>query len=151
MLRNIIWLATFVLLIQSCKQPEEEPEFKYVHNVKVNKVTGEEVLLSAEAVFYNPNDMRMKLRAVDVDVFVSDKKVGKIEQDLKTTIPALEEFTVPFKATFNIKEMGVMNTLLGLIGGQKFPVKYDGHIKVSVYGIPFRVPVEYEDEVRFRM
>lgn len=150
MIKKTYLFLLLTIAVAACKQPDEEPEFRYVRNVQVQKITGSEVLLNAEAVFYNPNDMRMKLRGVDVDVYVADKKVGEIEQDLKTRIPALDEFVVPFNATFNIAEVGVMSTLMSVMGGKKLRVRYDGHIKVTVNGLPFRVPVDYEDEVRFR-
>lgn len=134
----------------SCKKPDKELEFRHVTNIQVKKVTGEEVLLSADAVFYNPNTMKMKLRGIDVDVFVTGNKVGEINQDIKTIIPALDDFTVPFDAVFNIRQVGGLGTLLSIMGGRKLQVRYDGHIKVTVHGMPFRVPVDYENEVRFR-
>lgn len=149
-MKQLLLILSMILVLSSCQKPEEEPEFKYVHNVKVKKITGQEVLLNADAVFYNPNNMRMKLRGVDVDVFVEEKKVGEINQDIKTKIPAMDDFTVPFDATFNIKDVGGLNTLMSVLGGKKLLVRYKGHIKVTVNNLPFRVPVDYEDEVRFR-
>ncbi|MGK7389268.1 MAG: LEA type 2 family protein [Candidatus Cyclobacteriaceae bacterium M2_1C_046] len=149
-MKHLIIFFTFIVILSSCKTPEEEPEFKYVHNVQVKKITGQEVLLNADAVFYNPNNMRMKLRGVDVDVFVEEKKVGEINQDIKTDIPALDDFTVPFDATFNIKEVGGLNTLMSVLGGKKLLVRYKGNIRVTVNNFPFRVPVDYQDEVSFR-
>lgn len=150
MIKNISILLFLVLAINACKKPDEEPEFKYVKNVQVKKIAGTEVLLTADAVFFNPNDMKMKLRGVDVDLYVKEKKVGKINQEVKTRIPANDEFEIPFSATFDIKEVGVLNTLMSLMGGNKLPVRYKGHIKATVHGFPFRVPIDYEEEVRIR-
>ena len=151
MLNKLLLFFLIILGAFSCKQPDKEPEFKHVQNIQVKKFTGEEVLLNAEAVFYNPNDMRMKLRGVDVDLYVEGKKVGNIEQDTNMPVLPMSEFTVPFDATFNLKEVGAMNTLLNvMLGGKKLMVRYDGFIKVTVNGLPFRVKVDYENEVRFR-
>lgn len=149
-MKQLLLVLSIIIVVSSCKKPEEEPEFKYVQNIQVKKITGQEVLLNAEAVFYNPNDMRMKLREVDVDVFVDEKKVGKINQDVNMIIPAKADFTVPFDATLNISDVGGLNTLISLMGGKKLRVKYAGHIKVTVHGLPFRVPIDFENDVRFR-
>ena len=149
-IKKLLILFLISVTVASCKKPDEEPEFKYVQNIQVKKITGQEVLLNAEAVFYNPNDMRMKLREVDVGVFIDEKKVGNINQEVNMVIPAEDDFTVPFDATFNIKEVGGLNTLMSVIGGKKLKVRYEGHIKVTVHGLPFRVPVDYENEVSFR-
>ena len=142
----------FVLLVVSaaCKGPEEAPEFKYIENVKVSGVSDKEALLNADAVFYNPNEMGMTLRAVDVDVMIEGRQVGRIEQSKKIKIPAASDFRIPLDATFNIGDVGVLNTLLGMLGGKKLKVRYLGHIKVTMNGLPIRVPVDYEGEVRIR-
>lgn len=150
MVKQLLFFLLIATAVFSCKKPDKELEFKHVENIKVKKVTGEEVLLSADAVFYNPNDVKMKLREIDVEVYIIDNKVGKINQNIKTTIPALNDFTVPFDAVFNIKQVGGLGTLLSIMGGRKLQVRYDGHIKVTVHGVPFKVPVDYENEVRFR-
>ena len=43
-----------------------------------------------------------------------------------------------------------MDTLLGVIGGKKFEVRYKGSLKLSYHGFPINVPVNYSDEVRIR-
>lgn len=150
MVKNLFLLLTIATAVFSCKKPDKEIEFRYVTNVQVKKVTGEEVLLTADALFYNPNNMKMKLREIDVDVFLTGNKIGEINQEIKTTIPALADFKVPFDAVFNIRQVGGIGTLLSIMGGRKLQVRYDGHIKVTVHGLPFKVPVDYENEFSFR-
>jgi len=139
-----------VIFAASCNRPDEAPEFKYVENVKVSSVSDKEAFLNADAVFFNPNEMNMTLRGVDVDVFIEGREVGRIEQSNKIKIPAASDFKVPLDATFNIGDVGVLNTLLGMIGGKKLTVRYVGHIKVTMNGFPFRVPVDYEGDVRLK-
>ncbi len=138
------------MAISSCKGPEEAPEFKYIENVRVTNVTDKEAFLNADAVFYNPNDMAMTLRGVDVDVYIEGRDIGRIEQSDKIKIPASSDFKIPLDATFNIGDVGVLNTLLGMLGGKKLKVRYMGYIKVTMNGLPVRVPVDYEGDVRLR-
>lgn len=146
-------LVIFLLgaIVSGCKKPEKAPVFRHVSNVKVTNVTGTEALLKGDAFFYNPNDVSMKLRKVDIDVLLEGKKIGGIKQKMQTKIPALSEFKVPVDAKFNIGEVGVLNSLLSVLGGKKMKVHYVGRIKLSIYGVPVSVPVDYEDDIRLRL
>jgi len=81
---------------------------------------------------------------------VNGKKAASIDQELRTKIPARSELTVPLEVKLALKELGLVNTLLGMIGGKKFEVHYKGSLKLNYRGIPVRVPVDYKDEVRIR-
>ena len=94
--------------------------------------------------------MRGRLKKIDVDVFVNGKKAASVKQQLKTVIPSKGEFSVPIEVKLNIKELGFMDTLLGVIGGKKFEVRYEGTLKLSYHGFPINVPVNYTDNVRIR-
>lgn len=143
-------LMVGILLLTGCKRPEEEPVFLGVRNIKVSKVQNTTAFLNAEAHFHNPNDVKMVLRKINVDVEIEGKKVGTIDQSTKIRIPAISDFIVPLDATFNIGEVGVLNSLMGMLGGKKMKVQYNGHIKVTMHGIPMRIPVDYEDEIKIR-
>lgn len=131
----------------SCQKPEEEIVLRQIRDVVVD--ASSEPMLKANAVFYNPNDMRGKLKKIDVEIFVNGKKAATVDQEMKTSIPAESEFTVPLEVKLAIKELGLMDTLFGMIGGKKFKIHYKGSLKLSYRGLPINVPVDYEDEVRF--
>lgn len=136
--------------MQGCTRPEEAPEFLGVRNIKVNKVEKTTAHLNAEAYFHNPNDVKMTLRKIDVDVTMEGEKIGSIDQSTRIKIPPESDFKVPLDATFNIGDVGVLNSILGMLGGKKMKVRYEGHVKVTMHGIPMRVPVDYEDEIKIR-
>ena len=129
-----------------CKGPHEDIVLKQIRDVVVDANT--DPTLRANAIFYNPNDMRGKLKRINVDVFVNGKKGARVDQKLKTEIPANGEFTVPLEVKLSIKELGFMDTLLGVLGGKKFEVRYEGTLRLNYRGIPITVPVNYKDEVR---
>jgi LEA14-like dessication related protein len=128
--------------------PKEKIELRKIKDVVVDGTT--EPMLKAQAIFYNPNNMRMKLRRINVDVYVNEKKVANINQELKMLIPAKGEFTIPLEVKLAMKELGLMDTILGFLGGRKFNVEYKGSIRLNYHGIPIRVPVKYKDEIRIR-
>lgn len=107
--------------------------------------------LKANAIFYNPNNIRMKLKKIKVDVFINGKKTAEIDQDFKTVIPARSEFTIPLEVKLAMKELSFFDTVFGMIGGKKMEVRYEGSLKLNYHGIPINVPVNYKDEVRIRI
>lgn len=146
---NLIILTslTGLLLLASCG-PKEDIKFKYVKDVIVDANT--EPLLKGTAVLYNPNKQRMKLRKINVDVYVNGKKAARIDQEPSLVIPSEAEFSVPLEVKLNMKELGFMDTLFGVLGGKKMKVRYKGTISVTYKGVPVRVPVDYESTVNFR-
>lgn len=137
-----------VMVTSGCKRPKEEIVLRQIKDIVVDATSSP--LLKANAVFYNPNDVRGKLKRINVDIFVDGKKAASVNQELKTLIPANAEFSVPIEVNLAIKELGFMDTLLGVIGGKKFEVRYEGSLKLSYHGVPINVPVNYRDEVRVR-
>jgi len=146
--RAIHFVLLMFVLMSGCKGPEEKIVLRKIRDVVVDAST--EPILKANAVFYNPNDMRGRLKRINVEIFVDGKKAAVVNQKLKTHIPAKGEFIVPLEVKLSIKELGFMDTLLGVIGGKKFEVRYEGSLKLSYRGIPLNVPVHYKDEVRIR-
>jgi LEA14-like dessication related protein len=139
---------TLMLVIVSCDGPDEKIVLRKIRDVVVDAST--EPVLKANAVFYNPNEVRGKLKRINIEVYVDGKKAAFVNQKLKTKIPANGEFIVPLEVKLNIKELGFMDTLLGVIGGKTFEVRYEGSLKLSYRGFPINVPVHYKDEVRIK-
>jgi LEA14-like dessication related protein len=88
------------------------------------------------------------LKNIDVDIFVNGKKAGSVKKDYRIKIPAKGEFTVPLEVSLNMKELGLMDTILGMIGGKKFDVEYVGNLRLNYKGIPIKVPVKHKDQIR---
>jgi LEA14-like dessication related protein len=145
---NIYFLFFSVVLVTSCQRPKEEIVLRQIKDVVVDATS--DPLLKANAIFFNPNDVGGKLKRINVDIFVNGKKAASVNQELKTVIPANAEFTIPLEVKLAIKELGFMDTLLGVIGGKTFEVRYEGFLKLTYHGFPLNVPVRYKDDVRIR-
>lgn len=142
----VVAMLMLVTLLSSCKKPDEKIVLRQIRDVVVD--ADESPTLKANAVFFNPNDVKGKLRHIDVDIYVNGKKSASVDQELKTVIPANAEFTVPLIVNLSVKELGFMDTLLGVVGGKKFLIRYVGHLRLNYRGIPVKVPVDHKDEVR---
>lgn len=145
--KSFLFVTVMALMI-SCV-PKEKIVLRQIKDVVVDASSGPK--LKANAIFYNPNKTRMKLKKINVDIFINGKKSANVDQDLKTVIPAEGDFTVPLEVSLNMKELGLLDTIFGMIGGKTFDVHYKGFLKINYNGVPVRIPVDYKDEVKIRL
>lgn len=147
-----IFISTTILFISfvffQCQKPDKDIVLTRIKDVVVDANT--DPTLKANAVFFNPNKVRGRLKHINVQIFVNGKKTAHVDQKLHTVIPSQGEFTVPIEVKLAMKELGFMDTMMGLLGGKKFDVKYEGFLKLSYHGVPIKVPVDYKDEVRIK-
>jgi len=143
---NVFAFLILISLFTQCQKPDQDIVLRRIKDVVVDANT--DPMLKANAVFYNPNKVSGRLKKIKIDIYVNGKKTGAVDQDLKTKIPSRAEFTVPLEVKLSMKELGFMNTIIGMLGGKKYEVRYEGFLKLSYHGVPIKVPVDYKDEVR---
>lgn len=143
-----LWIACITVLT-SCA-PKEDIIFKGIRKVDV-QADGSEPILTAEAYFSNPNNVRMKLKEVNVDILIDGKTSAKVRQKLKLEIPAQSDFSVTLIARLSFKDIGLVDTIINLIGGKKYQIQYIGFVRVAVHGLTVKVPVKFTEERRIRL
>ncbi len=131
--------------------PKDEVVFKGVKNISVEQDENNEPVLKGEALFYNPNNEKMKLKEIYADVLVNGKPSAQVRQNLKLTIPAKSDFSVPVLAQLSLKELGLLDTIVNLLGGKKFDVQYTGFVRIAVHGVTIKVPFTYQEQLRLRL
>jgi LEA14-like dessication related protein len=144
--KSFCWLFVTLAIISGCDKPDQDIVLRRVKDVVAD--ASSDPTLKAVAVFYNPNNASGRLKGISVDIFVNGKKAGSVDRDYKIRIPAKSEFSVPLEVKLNMKELGTMQTLLSVLGGNKFDVRYQGKLRLSYRGVPIKVPVDYKDEIR---
>jgi LEA14-like dessication related protein len=147
-LQYVVCFIFLLFFFTQCEKPDQDIVLRRIKDVVVDATT--DPTLKANAVFFNPNKVRGRIKKVKIDIFVNGKKAGNVDQDFKLVVPSQSEFTVPIEVKLAVKELGFMDTVLGLIGGKKFEVRYEGFLKLSYHGIPIKVPVDYKDDVRIK-
>lgn len=142
-------VISFIALLPACK-PKEDVILKQIREVTVDAQP--DPILKATAVLFNPNKVKMKLRKMNIEVFVDGKKSAVIDQtDMNLNVPANGEFIVPLEAKLDLKEMGLLETIFGILGGKKLNIQYKGSISITYKAIPIKVPVDYKNEVKVRL
>jgi LEA14-like dessication related protein len=150
-LKRLQWIIIVLLLpliLIQCDKPDQDIVLRRIKDVVVDGTS--DPTLKANAIFFNPNKVRGRIRKAKIDIFVNGKKAGHVDQDFRLVVPSQSEFTVPIEVKLAVKELGFMDTVLGLIGGKKFEVRYEGYLRLSYHGIPVKVPVDYKDDVRIK-
>ena len=140
-------LALF--LLSTCTF-EEDVKFEKINNVKLTSVEDGMVNLTAEAFFYNPNDIGGKIKSIDLEVFLANSSLAQISQHENFTIQKNSSFSIPFNASFAMEDIqkGFLNNLLNIVTGKKIKLHFTGEIKVSTWGYTQTVPIDYYDEVK---
>ena len=129
---------------------EENVKFEQIRNVKLAGVKDGMVNLTAEADFYNPNNVSGKLKSIDIEVLLKDKSLARITQTKHFKIEKNADFSIPINVSFAMKDLqnGFLNNLLTIVSGKKLMIHFKGEIKVSTWGFTQTVPVSYYEEIR---
>jgi LEA14-like dessication related protein len=146
MLKYSYWLLAVGLM--ACA-PQEQVVFKKVLNIRVDAIANTPVL-KADLVLFNPNKKGAKLKKINIDIFINDKKGGEVDQVLNQKISGNSEFIVPVEVKINMKELGLLDTLINIFGGKKYSMRMVGKIRVSVNGFAVSVPVDETQEIRIK-
>ena len=144
-------LSFFVLAFLYSCVPKEPIQFRSIKNITLDMGPGGEALLKGDAVFYNPNHIRMTLKEISVEVWVNGKRSAKVEQKPELVIPEAAEFSASIEARLALKEIGLLDTVLNLFGGKKYQIEYRGYLRVHVHGITIKVPVQYKEEIKLKI
>jgi LEA14-like dessication related protein len=143
-------VACTCLLLTSCL-PKDSIKLKDVQNLMVVPGTGTDPVLKGDALFFNPNKTRMKLKSIQVDVFIDEKKTATVDQDLNIVVKGESEFSVPLTVRLQLKDLGLVNALVSLLGGKTYQVHYVGTLKVNVNGLPFKIPIDHKEEFKLKI
>lgn len=147
--KTIFMVVLFLtIFFQEVQANPESPEYLRTKDWKIEKLETGNLVFTAKAVFYNPNKVKAKLRHVDLDVFVNDKIIGKVLQTDIIKINGESSFDIPLRMEFNLKdtELDLLESVFTLLSNNKFIVDMKGFIKMNVFLIPFKLPINERQE-----
>lgn len=146
-----IFLVT-TLTFSACKF-EEPVAFKLIDDVKIESIRNGIVTLSAKAVFNNPNEIKGKLKDVDIQVNLDGKTLAQITQVETLAIAPNAEFSIPINIQFKMADaqQGLLNNLMNILTGNYIKLHFIGDIKVSTFIVSQKVKVDYYEEVKLQL
>ena len=148
-MNKVAFLAIIILLLaaSSCRTPKDFV-FRDVENFNISKGNLKQAQLSMDVRLYNPNNYRMKLKKADLDVFMSNDHLGKMNVAKKYTVPRMDTFLLP--VTLDVDMQKVLPNALQLFLNSEVTVKLTGSVKAGRHGVFVRVPVNYEGKQDIR-
>ncbi|MCA0133063.1 LEA type 2 family protein [Winogradskyella sp. D23] len=140
------------ILFFGCKI-KEKPEFLGLNKIKVVNVDSQNITLSADALFKNPNDVGGILKTKGLKVFVNEKKVANIVSE-EFDVPSKNEFTIPLVvsiATDSLVDKNNLGSLLGSLISQRLKVRYQGEINYKVLGFSSAYNIDEERIIKVKL
>ncbi len=144
-----ILVFTFLLVsINSCKV-YEDPEFRDIENLAIKKFSKDEIVVTADAVLYNPNRVSITLNEIDLNISVNNVEVNHFKQTKSSKINGRKEFRLPVEISVPTKKIfdNLLSTLAVLQNKKELEIKYEGQVRFKAIGINFKVPVDYEGTI----
>ncbi|MBP0905187.1 LEA type 2 family protein [Mariniflexile gromovii] len=150
-MKRLIILSTILLTLFNCSV-NEKPEFLGVENIKILESTPEYIILTADALFENPNIIGGELEVSDIKVYVNNSEMASVSSN-NFEIPAKKEFSIPLTANVPIDSIFGDENLSSLIGSlltKKIKVNYKGVINYKVLGYSHSYEVDKTEDVKIK-
>lgn len=137
----------FTIGLVSCERPMA-PDLKSIENINISLNGFTSADFNCDANFYNPNEKKIVLKHVDIDVNIDGTYLTTISKDYDLELQPAEEFTVPVEANIPFKNID-LNEALSLFrdNQQSKNVNFKGKIRVKMYGMNFKIPVNHNQNI----
>ena len=145
-----------ILLVSVSCAIKQKPTFIKVENIKLITANSTKVILSANALFNNPNAIGGRLNTDGVTVYINDISFGMIETE-EFKVPANDNFTVPLKIQIKTKDLinkdsnGFLNGLLSSVLNRSIKVRYEGSIQFKSFGIKYSYPIDKTETLKIKL
>ena len=150
-----VTLLLFIIASTSCGV-KQKPTFIKVDNIKLITASSTKVILSANALFNNPNLIGGRFNTDGVQVYVNDISFGRIETE-EFKVPADDNFTIPLKIQINTKDLfdkdpnGFLNGLLKSVLNRTLKVRYEGTIQFNALGINHSYLINKTETIKIKL
>jgi LEA14-like dessication related protein len=141
MKKQNILLLLLILLVTSCRAPRELV-YQNIQNFGISQSPSHTTLVSMDIRLYNPNNYALKLKKADVEVFINNNLVGKLNARSGCTLSGCDTASVP--VTLEVDMKTVLPNMLQFILNSEVDIRLSGKIKAGRHGIYVSVPVSYE-------
>lgn len=145
---HFLTLILISLNFAYCSKPGK-PEFRKLENLEISSIKNGNLILNADAVFYNPNPAKVKVQKIDLNIFVNDQEVGSLAQVLDVIIPAKSEFRIPVKLNASTKKLsgGWLGSAISILGNGSFDLNIKGTATINVLKIPIEIPINHFEKL----
>ena len=123
------------------------PEFKTIDSVEFQKINDSKAYFTAEATFFNPNDLEAQLLNSEIKVLSKGLEIAGISQSNYSKIRGKSAFKVRFNFYLDVSNLSLSHGLSGLLANmlsenKEIPVHFSGYTRVKSQGDVFKIPIE---------
>lgn len=147
-------LAFILCLAYSVSYAFEVPSFVKIKDWHIEKVGSLQIIITAKAVYYNPNKVKAKLSSVDLNAFIGETKLGKIEQVSKTIkIKKQQAFEIPLRIDIRPETSSwtYIQSVMNGLSMQDFILNIRGRFTIKAAGLPIKVSLDEKEELNLKM
>ncbi len=148
-LKKLVFVLV-VFTLYSCHDPEDV-EFVSITNVNVTGTEGRFIMVNVDAILFNPNKVKGKVKSVDISVLYKDKEVALVKQVEVTRVSANSNFSVPLEMAVDMDKINndIFSSLSSILSNKGIKLRFVGDVRVSIHGIAYKVPVDYVESITF--
>lgn len=134
--------------LSSCRI--QAPVFKGVEDIKLERVNGSGIKIGSQAVFYNPNRVRCKIKDIAFDVTLDKKRLATIGEKSDIMVKGRSDFRIPMGATFNPSGTIFENAMaiVDLFRDKESTLAMSGNIKLKAYFFTIPIPFKFEQKIK---
>lgn len=129
----------------SCK-PIESIEFQEIKNVKIDNLKNNELIISADIILLNPNNVKIIITKVNVGIYADDILLVKIDDDNSKELSNSIKSTLKVSGDVNVKNLEEFLNKKGLkllIGTEKVNLLFKGFAEAKAYGFKDKIEINY--------
>ena len=139
------YLSIILIILYGCK-PIEPVNFIEITDAKINRSKNNELFISAQIILENPNNVKITINKVDVDIYVENTVIVSIEDDKPRELIESAESTLDIEGEVNLKNLEDFLNKKGLaiiLGNDDVSLKFIGKIEAKAYGIKDEININY--------
>ena len=127
----------------------EDVQFRQIKDLKVVGIDKGALIVRGNAEFFNPNKSGIKLKDAVIDIYIKDKNVAHLIPSNKVKIQPEGLFEIPIDARINLKESGILNNVLSILGKKEMELRYSGYIRVTKWWISRKIEINDSQKLKF--
>ena len=124
----------------------EPIEFQEIKNVKIDNLKNNELIISADIILLNPNNVKITITKVNVGIYADDILLVKIDDDNSKELSNSIKSTLKVSGDVNVKNLEEFLNKKGLkllIGTEKVNLLFKGFAEAKAYGFRDRIEINY--------
>lgn len=142
---KLFFSISVALLLSSCGV--KPLELSKINNVNIEPGNGFEV--SVDLTLYNPNNVKLALDDIDIDVYLGDLHLGKLEAPDITVIERKDEFSTNFKVLVKKQNMIVLGgKILKLVAQNQVEINLKGSIRLEHWLMKRKIDINHTETIK---